>query len=94
MKYLEPKPDSFFLFSIAKNPKKASLSRKKTNHFALSKKIRHPGAAIRTDCLATTQGGDLNRQPGGSERKTIAPGDTPMVPFVTKRIERFAMSIF
>ena len=78
-----------FLTSIAKYMKNSSTAQEKDESFCAEQNNSSSSAAPTTDCLATTQGGDLNRQSDWKQSKTGTSGDTPMVPFVTKRIVRF-----
>ena len=78
-----------FLTSIAKYMKNSSTAQEKDESFCAEQNNSSSSAAPTTDCLATTQGGDLNRQSDWKQSKTRTSGDTPMVPFVTKRIVRF-----
>ena len=83
-----------FLTSIAKYLRNSSTAQEKDESFCAEQNNSSSSAAPTTDCLATTQGGDLNRQPDWKRSKTGTSGDTPMVPFVTKRIVRFDCPYF
>ena len=83
-----------FLISITKYLENSSAVQEKDESFCAEQNNSSSSAAPTTDCLATTQGGDLNRQPDWKRSKTGTSGDTPMVPFVTKRIIRFAFLYF
>ena len=64
------------MFKYSKNFEKSKRSAEKDESFCIDAKQSVVPGRSESGCLATTQGGDLNRQPEGQRLKPVPPGDT------------------